>query len=153
MSECQFARPDRADEPCCGSVREIRGTDPDGQRVTAQACEGHACRWTIEAPAPVEMWALRHDGKLRNFFPSIRQCRMCSATDPVVRVRVTQDDDGAFWAWWSNERKTFSYTNSNRHGVEVCFTYGSKAAEEHGEGKVVRVRVDVLREATKEELR
>jgi hypothetical protein len=46
---CSFARPDRADEPCFGSVRPIFGAAPTGERVTALAREGHACRWTVES--------------------------------------------------------------------------------------------------------
>lgn len=99
------------------------------------------------------MFAVRRGEWLHSFFPHAGLCGTCTDSDPVVRVRVTPDDSGDHWSWWDTARGVFLFTNGHREGVEICFPYGTKVDEERGRGKVIRVRVDVLREATEEELR
>lgn len=100
-----------------------------------------------------EMFAARHpDRGWQHFFLS-RNAYTLTGDHPstVRRVRVIVDPEGPFWGWrYALSHDSFSgqisMIFSRRLLVEVCFPYGTKAAEEKGEGRVVRLRVEDLGE-------
>lgn len=94
-----------------------------------------------------ECYAHCHFGAYRDFFPHQDIVRSIGGNDPIHRVRITTDADGSFWSWWNAEKSRHDFTWSHRDGVEICFPYGSKAEEDRGRGKVVRVRVERIEEA------
>lgn len=104
----------------------------------------------MTSPRSTEMFAMRRDGRIEHFYPSVVAVRMCGP-GPVVRVRVTEDNAGSHWAWWNAERGEHMFVYDWRGKVDMCFPYGPKAEEDLGRGKVVHVRVDVLRDATAED--
>lgn len=95
-----------------------------------------------------EMYAQQTSRGLANFFKS-RQAYVACGDAPVVRVRIITDDAGSHWSWWDAERKSHSMIFGSRVLVEICFPYGSRAEEERGRGKVVRVRVEQIAEEAK----
>lgn len=81
------------------------------------------------------------------FYPS--RVHFCtSSKQPVVRVRVTVDDAGDYWAWWEAKTQKPVHIYPKDFMVEMCFTYGTKEEEERGRGKVCRVRVEEVPEDT-----
>lgn len=67
---------------------------------------------------------------------------------PIVDVTVTEDPDGAYWAWSAEGRPHLSHIYPNRTLLGMCFPYGLDAAEEAGDGRAVRVRIEPVKEAS-----
>lgn len=74
----------------------------------------------------------------------------------IVKVELTVADDQTipplpqddpkvnvndYWGWWDFKDKAFTFVWSKRFLLEMCFTYGIKAAEEKNKGKAYRVNV------------
>lgn len=90
-----------------------------------------------------DMFAHETPAGLRDFMPSTKAMSLCG-TAPIVRVRVTVTEDGPLWAWWDAKQDVIRNVFGSRTLLETCFTYGSKAEEERGRGKVIRARANVL---------
>lgn len=102
------------------------------------------------------------DGRLylSHFFPSAFTTRLCTEGTRnkvlLVRLEETQcapDENGVedapiFWTWYEAKDQTFHFTNESVHGVSICFPYGTKAEEKRGNGRLTRVIVTIVREAT-----
>jgi hypothetical protein len=88
------------------------------------------------------LYAHRTPDGYRHFFPHPDGVRMCGDCFPIDRVRLTTDPVGSFWAWWDAGRAAHSMVFPHQLLVEICFPYGSKAEEDRGRGKLVRVRVE-----------
>jgi hypothetical protein len=82
---------------------------------------------------------------------------ICLPNAHIVKVRLTeleQPEPGCYWSWKQLlggaspplplDPPEFHFTNSNIQGVEICFTYGSKAEESRGRGKVVPVKLEII---------
>jgi dipeptidyl aminopeptidase/acylaminoacyl peptidase len=102
----------------------------------------------MSEPVPVDLFAMRRGERLTHFYPSAALVSMCG-TGTVVRVRLTPDEAGTHWCWWKRDGAVF-FVHDDEHRVRICSPDGFERAERDGHGKVVRVRVDVLREATTE---
>jgi hypothetical protein len=103
-------------------------------------------------PVPAELFAMRRGERLAHFYPSATLVNMCG-TGAVVRVLLTPDDAGPYWCWWKNDKATMSMAWDAEVLFRMCSPDGFERAERNGEGKVIRVHVDVMREATVEELK
>lgn len=86
---------------------------------------------------------------LSYFFSHVVQVKMCMDSRrplPIYETEVSAGDDpNGYWGWWDAERQEFCFVFVKRLLVEVCFPYGSKAEEERGRGKLMPVRVTILR--------
>jgi hypothetical protein len=71
---------------------------------------------------------------------------MCG-TGQVVKVRLTPDVAGSKWAWCRSDW-TISMVYDTEDLVRMCSPDGFARDERVGNGKVRRVRVEVLGEAT-----
>lgn len=89
-----------------------------------------------------ELYAHRTPDGYRDFFPHPDVVRMCGLDHPIDKVRLTTAHDGEQWAWWDASEHAHTIVYQDEYLVEMCFPYGSKAEEERGRGKVVRVRVE-----------
>ena len=79
---------------------------------------------------------------LDHFFPTRYQVQMCSdSPQDIVRVLVTPDPAGSYWAWYDYD-EGIAFVYFSRVLLETIFPYGSKVEEDRGRGKVIRVRVD-----------
>ena len=65
---------------------------------------------------------------------------------PVFEVQVTEDESGDHWSWWDNEDSEFCYTCQHKGGVTICFPYAIEGHVERGEGVLLKVRVEELRQ-------
>ncbi len=75
-----------------------------------------------------------------NFFLSPIGVRACGTKHPVIRVTVRaaeNDENHSHWGWWDNERQHFAMIYPAKFLAEMCFTYGSKAEEDLGRGKLM----------------
>jgi hypothetical protein len=91
------------------------------------------------------MFAMRRGERLVHFYPSALAVDMCG-TGPVVRVRVTPDDAGTHWAWCRTDG-VISMVYDHEDIVRMCAPDGFAFAEQAGEGRVRRVRAEVIGEA------
>ncbi len=100
---------------------------------------------TLLSSAPVgwtqDMFAHETARGFEDLFRTHRATAMCGE-DGVLLVRVTQDDNGPYWGWWDAGQQEVCMIFRSQMILEVCFMYGSKAAEESGEGRVTRVRIE-----------
>lgn len=88
----------------------------------------------------------KKDGKYRNFYPNEFCVKMCGVADPIVEVVVTESallvpSSVGYWAWWDNERGSFSMVYETRTVLSICFPYGIEAEEERGKGVALPVTV------------
>ena len=95
------------------------------------------------------MFALKNKEGYNHFGPSEWYCSNYNFdNEEIVEVEVEEDPNGKYHAWWEYE----SYFNPDKSGgfefvsdcihlVEICFTYGTKAEEKRGKGKLVRAKV------------
>jgi hypothetical protein len=63
----------------------------------------------------------------------------------IVRVLVTPDPEGAYWAWYSYEAAQIIFVFFWRPALDMAFPCGSQIEEECGKGKAIRVRVEEVR--------
>lgn len=109
-------------------------------------------------PIPENLSALlccrKIDGKWEDFSPHIG-CTRLMGDPPYYLVRVTVDSTaGEYWGWWEpSKTEPISMVFPDKRLNEVCFTYGSKAEEDRGKGRVVQLRVELLRQLNSEECR
>jgi hypothetical protein len=93
------------------------------------------------------MYAQQYEEGLRHFYSHPKLYRPCGLTGTILKVRVHLDPEGRYYGWHYYDgyfKGKVSMIYSNRIGTEMCFTYGSKAEEERGRGKIVRLRVEIL---------
>lgn len=83
-------------------------------------------------------------GKYHGFYRLAELARMFVPGEPIFRVNIIADEVGDYATWWDAKRDEFCFTSYHRDLVEICFAYGSKIEEEHGNGKVIRCRVELL---------
>ncbi len=98
----------------------------------------------VEVPldAHTNMWAHRDpEIEFHHIHHSDMAVSMCGS-GPIVEVCVTLDPAGKHWGWWDAERKWFTMIFHDKMLVDMCFPYGSKAAEELGRGRVAQLRVE-----------
>ncbi len=97
----------------------------------------------------------RARGPFQNFYPWAHCVYLVGGTkSPIVAVTVTEcssHPNEGYWAWWSNEKNCFEFIWPSRLQVDMCFPYGSAAAEARGKGHLLPVTVTYLRDATPEE--
>jgi hypothetical protein len=94
----------------------------------------------------------RKDNFYRNFYPSAMVVSMAGATpDEIRKVKVTESEDGGYWAWWDNgtgmfssQGERFTHVYPKRFLVEICSPDGFKKAIERGEGNIVQVKVEEI---------
>lgn len=85
---------------------------------------------TAPAAGPWEMFAQQYDGHLEHFFLNVLVYTVCGDA-PIVRVRVSLDDDGAYWGWLASDHPdngggTCATTGSERQRIDRLFA-GEKA--------------------------
>ncbi len=70
----------------------------------------------------------------------------------IVKVRVSLEKNptkNSYWAWYHHKELPYHEKDEFgliiyawRQAVEMCFPYGTKIEEEHGRGKIVRVKIE-----------
>ncbi len=98
---------------------------------------------------------LRSDGGLVHFYKHPMLVRMCGDSrgniqgepENLKRVRVTEDSEGPYWVWYSNEKSEFTIIYRNPVLRDVCFPDGPEAEERRGRGRRTRARVEILGDA------
>lgn len=65
---------------------------------------------------------------------------MCGS-EPIIRVSVEEDQKGDYFGWEYSDKKNFSMIYPSIKLVEICFPYGTKAEEEKGRGRVVKLKI------------
>jgi len=64
-----------------------------------------------------------------------------------VKVReVKKDEESLYWAWKDFKEKKYRHIFPTKNQVEMCFPYGSKIKEEKGEGKLVNLLIEEVKE-------
>jgi len=97
--------------------------------------------------AHTDLYAHFRDGYWWHLYPSKVALRMCSVPEEdMKRVRVSYDENGAYWGWWDAEKEHFTMIWPSRVQVEICFPYGSAAEERRGRGKLVQLKVEEIQE-------
>lgn len=89
-------------------------------------------------------------GVYSNFYGSLIQMRLCGS-GPFFEVDIIADEDGDYYTWHSTEKDRFHFTNSHEIGVEICFTYGSAVETKRGRGKIIRCRIEWIRDVPSDE--
>lgn len=77
------------------------------------------------------------------YHPDLFRCNVEPGTE-MFRVRLTEDPEGDYFAWAPAEDHDILFTAYHPDLVSMCFPYGMQAAEDHGEGRRIRVRVEEL---------
>ncbi len=77
-----------------------------------------------------------------HFYPHPTIVRMCGERE-VFPVRVIEDLEGPYYGWWDHRRQMHTMIYDAKVLVEICFPYGSKSAEERGDGTLVRLRAEL----------
>jgi len=90
-----------------------------------------------------ELYAGRHDGIYRHFYPSRTVVEFCGSKDVTkVLVRELQEGEASrYWAWWDGD---FSMVYPSKVQFGMCFPYGAKVEEAKGNGKEMNVYVEEL---------
>lgn len=88
----------------------------------------------------------RADGTFEDFFGNTSALGLCGHKKDIFRVRVTEDPEGPMWGWWCSRTSRHTMIFAHKDKFEICFPYGSKASEQAGQGEVVRLRVEPLKE-------
>lgn len=92
------------------------------------------------------------DGIYRHFgiFEATLGIYGCKLSDIIkVRVEISEDQSSLdyvpkqadYWAWVEADGKLSNLIWSQWFLLNMCFPYGIKSAEEHGEGKAYRVKI------------
>lgn len=69
----------------------------------------------------------------------------CGNPKSAVRhVRISPDEKGLYWAWWDKAEGQLMFFYPELWMVSGCFPYGVRTAEEIGQGKAMRVRVEEI---------
>jgi hypothetical protein len=61
---------------------------------------------------------------------------------PILKVRITEDSDGIWWAWWDNKDNEFQHIYPKRFLVEMCSPYGFIPEEKRGDGRILPVTIE-----------
>ncbi len=94
------------------------------------------------------------DGKTyyMNIFSHIRTVIMCTMKDEKIYeidineiVNPAEVDENSYYGWLENDGN-ISFVYPHLALLSVCFTYGYKAEEDRGNGKLVRVKIKENRE-------
>jgi hypothetical protein len=72
--------------------------------------------------------------------------RIHNSESAVFEVQIVEDEAGDYWSWWDNKEGTFEFTSHFRAGVTMCFPYSIKEHTEKGEGLLLKVRVEEVRQ-------
>lgn len=86
-----------------------------------------------------------------HFYSHPKASRMCNGKHPVLKARVREIQEGeesTYWAWWGFGKgdPKFLFCYARKTLLKMCFPYGMKAAEEHGDGVSVNVIIEILEE-------
>ncbi len=87
----------------------------------------------------IRMFAKSENGKFRHIYPSATQVGMYT-TDTPVPVNVSVDANGDYWGW-QQKSGYISMIYEQEQALEICFPYGTKVAEERGDGKRVKLTI------------
>lgn len=90
---------------------------------------------------------LKSNGELVHFFKHPKLVRMCQEPANIQKVRVTEDPEGPYHAWFSQEKQDFTLIFGHPLQVAVCFPYGPEIEEKSGKGRRCRLKVEVLEDA------
>ena len=69
------------------------------------------------------------------------QLKMCGCNNPI-KIIVTEDLNGKYWGWLDYKDNKISMIYPSLQALDMCFTYGIKAAEKAEKGKRVKLRID-----------
>lgn len=88
-----------------------------------------------------QMFAHDYGGK---FFHvgSRRYVELHYLSKPIVAVTVTEDPDGEYRGWIYADKDEPCMIWPSKGQLEICFPYGTQAAQERGSGRVVRLKID-----------
>lgn len=91
------------------------------------------------------------DDKWKRFcdFYSNPRGTACHAGNKIFKAKLTENqsnEESIYWAWWENEKNTFTLCYPMKAGVEICFPYGTKAESDRGRGVLVNVVVELVKE-------
>ena len=87
------------------------------------------------------MFALVTEQGPRHFYPQKHQVEMAFDGE-VGKYCLTEDPEGDFWAWWSNEDARFVFCWQSEFQLDMCFHYGPEVSEECGNGHKMSVKVE-----------
>lgn len=98
-----------------------------------------------DTTSPARLYCIKNNGYYSHFYPSAAAVRLCG-NGPIVAVELTEapteaPDTDCFFAWWSAERKIFTFVYRSKESVAICFPGGPEAAERAGHGRRCRVLV------------
>lgn len=81
--------------------------------------------------------------------PSIMQVNMCiEPHEPIYTIDVTEETeitDDSYWGWMDPDG-SINMIYPAFVLMDMCFPYGSAAEEITGRGKVIRVKIEEIRE-------
>ena len=96
-----------------------------------------------------------HDSK-ETFFTHITPrksiTKLYSEDKEILSLRLgiiedeVEDDDSAYWGWKRKGEEGISMIYPWKGAFEMCFPYGPKIEEEHGKGKIVRLKIERVRD-------
>ena len=85
-----------------------------------------------------------------NIFPDPRTVRMClNSPEPIFEIDVKEsdiDNNQPYWGWLDAEDGEIRYVFPAKTLVSACFPYGVKAAEESGQGKMIKVAITEIKQ-------
>lgn len=102
----------------------------------------------------IDTFKLREKGETKsikaynNFGPHPSFTIMSSGQDKAIfKVKVSQADDSdkeCYWGWWDNSENNYSFIHKLKEGIQILFAYPIDEIEKTGQGKLMKVKVEVL---------
>lgn len=85
-----------------------------------------------------------------HFYLHPKTTKLCG-DGSILKARVREIQEGEesdYWAWWNlkTEEPGFVFCYPAKTLLKMCFPYGMKATEEHGDGVGVNVMIEILEE-------
>ena len=83
-----------------------------------------------------------------HFYLHPKATKMCG-DETILKARVREIQEGeesSYWAWWDlrAEDPKFVFCYPRKIQFKMCFPYGLKSAEEHGQGIGVNVVIEII---------
>jgi hypothetical protein len=98
-----------------------------------------------------EMYAYKFKGKNGVFFEhpgEKRWVELFHFNEPIVKVRLTEDENGQYWGWLDKDETEPSMIWPSEVQFRMCFPYGYEAEEKAGKGKAIRLSITEIENRT-----
>lgn len=90
------------------------------------------------------MYAHKYESNGKSWFAHVgdkKWVELHLLKDPIIPVKVVIDEKGSYYGWLENGKNKPCMIYHAKRLLDMCFPNGTKAEEQRGRGKVIRLSV------------